>query len=150
MRKALVLIAALFMGMTAHAAQTQPTQRETVAACLVLEAGCDGTRGMTAVAWVIKNRCTDSGMTPLGVVMERRQFATMSRGAAFAYNKARKSSAWPAACAVYDRYMRGTLGKDITGGARFFESYGFKHKPRWTRKLKRTIVVGRNWFYKSL
>lgn len=125
-------------------------ERQAVAACLVLEAGGDKSRGMEAVAHVISNRSAAKNKSFYSVVTQKGQFSTMFRGPGAAIQKAKSknfAAAYPLALAIYDRMKNKTLGVDFTNGAQYFESY--KKNPLFFRRLQKTLTVGGNSFYKA-
>ncbi len=146
MRKIILFISLLIAG---NLAAKTVSEREAVAACLVLEAGGDGRRGLSGVAHVIENRSKAQNKSFYQVILARNQFATMKNGAAFAINKAktrRFAAALPEALKIVDDMRAGRLGADFTKGSLYFES--FKRNPKFFRKLTPTIRIGANAFYR--
>jgi spore germination cell wall hydrolase CwlJ-like protein len=129
-------------------AATVVSERDAVAATLVLEAGGTGERGMAAVAHVIWNRSRVSGLSPYRVVTQRGQFAVMRNGPAAAIAKARRHPEWRTALSLYGLFHNSHSSLyDFTGGATHFESFKGR-KPWWAKSMVLTVRIGGNAFYR--
>lgn len=127
--------------------------KEVIAACLILEAGGEGQRGMQAVMNVIQNRAHGDPEDFYAQTVAPHQFAVFDSARGFFFRefapvirKARKSPAWSVAKGLVERAYRNEL-PDITGGATHFAS-SRKPKPDWARDLRQTVVIGGHRFMK--
>lgn len=129
-------------------------QKEVIAACLILEAGGEGERGMQAVMNVIANRAEGNPSEFYAQTIAPHQFAGFggARGLFFRdftplVERAKRSSSWPVAKALVEKAFRNEL-PDITGGATHF----YAHKsgtPVWAKAFKKSVVIGNHTFMKE-
>jgi spore germination cell wall hydrolase CwlJ-like protein len=126
-------------------------ERETVAACLVLEAASQGLQGMRAVMAVIRNRA--HGMPELfaPTVLRQKQFSALNRVTSGreslwrATQRAKHDRMWPTALAIVDDALAATWW-DPTGGATHYTRSG--ERTAWTRSLAKTVTIGAHSFYR--
>lgn len=127
------------------------SERDTVAACLVLEAASQGDLGMRGVMAVIRNRARDLPELFAPTVLRRKQFSalnkfTSGRGTlSQAIEKAKRDRSWPRALAIVDEAAAASWW-DPTGGATHYTLS--TERNHWTRKLKRTTIIGAHAFYR--
>ncbi len=125
--------------------------RETVAACLVLEAACQGDFGMRGVMAVIRNRAGGNPELFTRTVLQRYQFSalndiTSGRTSLWrAIQRAKKDRMWSAALQIVDDAVLDSW-HDPTGGATHYTRTG--ERTRWTRSLARTTTIGAHSFYR--
>lgn len=122
---------------------------DTVAACLILEAGGEGRVGMQAVANVIANRSAKSGKSLEREALKKWQFSCfngISKEAAVA--KARKHSAWPVAAELAKEAESGAL-PDITHGATHYYAPKVCGTPAWAWKLPYCGTIGNHKFHRE-
>ncbi|MES2697295.1 MAG: cell wall hydrolase [Verrucomicrobiota bacterium] len=125
--------------------------RETIAACLVLEAASQGDFGMRAVMSVIRNR--SRGLPELFAlsVLRPKQFSalnTVTAGRmplARAIARAKNDAMWPTALAIVDDSVDASW-HDATGGATHYTRA--VERTRWTRSLAKTVTIGAHSFYR--
>lgn len=123
------------------------TDRELVAATIVLEAGGEGCTGMKAVANVIANRAARKGVRPVRVVTRPWQFSALnSKRYEFLVEKAKASPSWKFACELAALIETGELD-DITGGADHYHAANIT--PKWALAMAQTATYGRHKFYSS-
>ena len=123
------------------------TDRELVAATIVLEAGGEGLTGMKAVANVIANRAARKGVKAVNVVTRPWQFSALnSKRYGFLVEKAKESPVWEIACELAALVESGGLD-DITGGADHYHSASVT--PKWASAMAHTATYGRHRFYNS-
>ena len=126
-------------------------ERETVAACLVLEAASQGGEGMRGVMAVIRNRARGRPELFALVVLQRRQFSAFNRLTAghellvHAIQRARRDPMWERALALVEE-ARGEAWHDSTAGATHYTRS--IECTRWTRSLVKTVTIGAHSFYK--
>lgn len=122
-------------------------QAELVAACIILEAGGEGERGMLAVACVIQNRTIKDGMSAYRVVTKAGQFASMRGNEDDLIRKAKDGwpIQYPFAVMLVDKIYKKQL-TDITDCAYFFQTNNSKVQ-RWHGK--RTLIVGNHSFFQA-
>ncbi len=124
--------------------------RETIATCLILEAGTQGRSGLEAVMSVIANRAKDRPELFPSVVLSRGQFSSLNEPARARYllpryvAKAKASHMWPTALEVVESAIAGQL-VDTTNGATFYDQVG--RRPKWIRAVNRTVQIGSHVFY---
>jgi spore germination cell wall hydrolase CwlJ-like protein len=126
-------------------------ERETVAACLVLEAASQGSAGMRGVMAVIRNR--SHGLPELfePVVLKRRQFSAFNRltagyeQRAHAIQRARKDRMWENALALVEEAQSPAWHDPTVGATHYTRS---NERNRWTRSLEKTVTIGGHSFYK--
>ena len=126
-------------------------ERETVAACLVLEAASQGDFGMRGVMAVIRNRARGLPELFLMTVLRAKQFSALNKltagreTAAHAIARARRDRMWPRALAIVDDALSETW-HDPTGGATHY-TRSVERTP-WTRHLAKTVTIGAHSFYR--
>jgi spore germination cell wall hydrolase CwlJ-like protein len=125
---------------------------ETVAACLVLEAACQGMHGMRGVMAVIRNRSRGLPELFVHTVLRPKQFSSLNRvttGQESLYRalrRAKKDQMWSDAVALV-KEASGDEWSDPTYGATHFTRSGERN--RWTKNLKRTVTIASHSFYKQ-
>lgn len=129
-----------------------PTQdRETVAACLVLEAASQGELGQRGVMAVIRNRAGGRAELFAATVLREKQFSafdklTSGRESLWrALQRAKRDPTWPQALQIVDDATRDDW-RDPTGGATHYTRTG--ERTPWTRNLSRTVIIGGHSFYR--
>ena len=126
-------------------------ERETVAACLVLEAASQGGEGMRGVMAVIRNRARGLPELFAFVVLQRRQFSAFNRltaghePLAQAIQRARRDRMWECALALVEE-ARSEAWHDSTAGATHYTRSN--ERTHWTRSLVKTVTIGAHSFYK--
>ena len=126
-------------------------ERETVAACLVLEAASQGAEGMQGVMAVIRNRARGLPELFAPVVLQRRQFSAFNRLTvghellSQAIQRARNDRMWERALALVEE-ARSLAWRDPTAGATHYTRS--IESTRWTRSLVKTVTIGGHSFYK--
>jgi spore germination cell wall hydrolase CwlJ-like protein len=127
------------------------TERETVAACLILEAASQGDFGMRGVMSVIRNRSRALPELFVTTVLRPRQFSAFNRFTAGRESlaqliaRARHDPMWPVALAIVDDATH-QAWHDSTGGATHYTLSG--ERTRWTRSLVKTVTIGAHSFYR--
>lgn len=128
-----------------------PLERETVAACLVLEAANQGEFGQRAVMSVIRNRACGQPELFSTIVLQQKQFSALNRHTAGreslrrAIDRARSDPTWSQALAIVDE-ATGETWHDPTDGATHYTRTG--ERTAWTRRLARTTIIGAHSFYR--
>ena len=128
-----------------------PRERETVAACLVLEAANQGDFGMRSVMAVIRNRARGHPELFATVVLREKQFSALNRLTAGretlerALGRARRDPMWPSALTIVDDAVH-EAWHDPTGGATHYTRTG--ERTRWTQSLAKTVTIGGHSFYR--
>jgi spore germination cell wall hydrolase CwlJ-like protein len=128
-----------------------PGERETVAACLVLESASQGEFGMRGVMAVIRNRARGLPELFAPTVLRPKQFSAFNKltsgreTLAHLVARARRDRMWPTALAVVDDALTDAW-HDPTGGATHFTLSGERN--RWTRSLATTVTIGAHSFYR--
>ncbi len=140
-----------------HVPQTSSVVRKAhysdaqiVAACLVGEAGDQGTNGMVAVMNVISNRAHGNPSKFKSVVLSPKQFSMFNgRTPEDAVHKAKRHPLWPIAVAIVDKSNSKSL-KDITvGSTHYYAPKRMAGKvPSWAAELEKTITLGDHVFFK--
>lgn len=133
--------------------QYNPSQREreTLAACLILEAASQGEYGMRAVMAVIRNRAEGEPERFVPTVLRPKQFSALNRVTAgleplsAAIARARRDRMWPVALTIVEAAL-GEPWHDPTGGATHYTRSA--ERTRWTRNLARTTTIGAHSFYR--
>lgn len=126
----------------------QPYAQKVVAAVLVGEAGGEGTRGMAAVAEVIRQRGYLLHKTPLQVVQVRHAFSCLNKTSA--NNLVLRHRAAP----CYQPALR--LSSLLFSAPdqlphRTFDATHFtrkEEKPWWARGHKPVVIIGSHAFYR--
>jgi spore germination cell wall hydrolase CwlJ-like protein len=127
------------------------TERDTIAACLVLEAANQGDFGMRSVMAVIRNRAR--GMPELFsvTVLREKQFSALNKLTAGRETRngmiarARRDPMWSTALTIVDDAMHDTW-QDPTEGATHYTRTG--ERTRWTHRLAKTVTIGAHSFYR--
>jgi spore germination cell wall hydrolase CwlJ-like protein len=126
-------------------------EKETVAACLVLEAASQGEPGMRGVMAVIRNRARSLPELFASAVLSYKQFSAFNRITAgretipHAIQRAQRDRTWSLALALVDEAV--TDGwRDPTEGATHY-TRSVERTP-WTRTLARTVTIGAHSFYR--
>ncbi|MEO5958887.1 MAG: cell wall hydrolase [Opitutaceae bacterium] len=131
--------------------QLTALERETVAACLVLEAASQGTRGMRAVMAVIHNRSRGLPELFSVTVLREKQFSALNRATSGRESlvqlirRAQRDRTWPQALAIVDEAL-GDGWIDPTRGATHYTRS--VETTRWTRSLAKTVTIGAHSFYR--
>ena len=127
-----------------HYRSDEMRKLEVVVACLILEAGGEGTVGMEAVNEVIHNRAKKQNKSLYEVVTARKQFSCFNNGVEAAVAHAKKHSKWTEAT----RILKDPL-TDHTGGAQYYHTTAGKHE--WAKALlargANTVTIGHHKFY---
>jgi spore germination cell wall hydrolase CwlJ-like protein len=125
--------------------------RETVAACLVLEAASQGDFGMRGVMAVIRNRARAQPELFVPTILRPKQFSafnnvTVGREAlSRAVNRAKRDCMWSTALSIVDEAAT-SHWHDPTGGATHY-TRAVERTP-WTRTLAKTVTIGAHSFYR--
>lgn len=126
-------------------------ERETLAACLVLEAASQGEFGMRAVMSVIRNRAGGEPEHFCQTVLQPKQFSALNKVTAghetlaAAIRRARRDRVWDTAVTIVDDAVYGQW-QDPTGGATHYTRSA--ERTRWTRSLAKTTTIGAHSFYR--
>lgn len=128
-----------------------PTERETVAACLVLEAADQGDFGMRSVMAVIRNRARGLPELFAPTVLREKQFSALNKLTAGRESwtrtiaRAKRDAMWPVALAIVDEALH-EAWHDPTDGATHYTRAGERN--RWTIRLAKTVTIGAHSFYR--
>jgi spore germination cell wall hydrolase CwlJ-like protein len=126
-------------------------ERETVAACLVLEAANQGDFGMRSVMSVIRNRARGQPELFMQTVLRPKQFSALNQltagreTLARTLARARRDAMWPTALKIVDESVHDAW-HDPTGGATHYTRSG--ERTPWTRSLAKTVTIGAHSFYR--
>jgi spore germination cell wall hydrolase CwlJ-like protein len=126
-------------------------ERETVAACLVLEAASQGDFGMRGVMAVIRNRARAQPELFAPTVLRAKQFSAFNNVTegreplARAVNRAKRDCMWSTALSIVDEAVAKDW-HDPTGGATHY-TRAVERTP-WTRTLAKTVTIGAHSFYR--
>jgi len=126
-------------------------ERQTVAACLVLEAASQGDIGLRGVMAVIRNRARGLPELFATTVLRDKQFSALNKVTSgretleHAILRAQRDPTWFRAMWIVDHAMDDTWW-DPTGGATHYTRSG--ERTHWTRSLARTTVIGAHSFYR--
>lgn len=126
-------------------------ERETIAACLILEAASQGDIGLRAVMAVIRNRARGVPELFEPTVLRDKQFSALNKVTAGretlaqAINRAKRDRMWSKAVEIVDAALHESW-QDPTGGATHYTRSA--ERTRWTRSLARTAVIGAHSFYR--
>ena len=126
-------------------------ERDTVAACLVLEAASQGQPGMRGVMAVIRNRARGLPELFAPTVLRERQFSAFNpitsgrETLTHAIARAQHDRTWEVAVAIVDQALADTWN-DPTGGATHYTRSG--ENIRWTHVLAKTVTIGAHSFYR--
>lgn len=125
--------------------------RETVAACLILEAASQGDYGMRAVMAVIRNRARGLPELFAPAVLRPKQFSALNTVTAGresltrAIQRAKRDVMWFTALEIVDDALKESW-HDPTGGATHY-TRSVERTP-WTRRLAKTVTIGVHSFYR--
>jgi spore germination cell wall hydrolase CwlJ-like protein len=128
-----------------------PTEREIVAACLVLEAANQGDYGMRSVMAVIRNRARAIPELFAPTVLRQKQFSALNRLTAGreSYDKmlarARRDATWPDALKIVDDATQDTWYDPTAGATHYTRNVEQTH---WTSRLAKTVTIGAHSFYR--
>lgn len=126
-------------------------ERETIAACLILEAASQGDIGLRSVMAVIRNRARGTPELFEPTVLRKNQFSALNKVTAgretlaHAIARAKRDRMWPVALQIVDESLHSSWW-DPTGGATHYTRSA--ERTRWTRTLARTVVIGAHSFYR--
>lgn len=126
-------------------------ERDTVAACLVLEAASQGDLGFRGVMAVIRNRSRGQPELFAPTVLRRKQFSSFNQvtagrqSLAQVIDRAKRDRTWPRALAMVDLAVENAWWDPTVGATHYTLSSERNH---WTRKLKRTVIIGAHTFYR--
>lgn len=131
----------------------QPTEieKETVAACLVLEAANQGEHGMRSVMAVIRNRARGLPEIFALTVLRPKQFSALNLHTSGqeslwrVIQRAKRDRTWPLALALVEESLDDRW-QDPTGGATHYTRTG--ERTPWTRRLAKTAIIGEHAFYR--
>jgi len=128
-------------------------ERQIVAACLIGEAGGEGTKGMQAVMNVIANRAGGDPSKFAAICLKPYQFsmfnsATVSRKEKLGniVAKMAKHNRWGEALGIVDQAASGTL-KDDTKGAKYYHAPSVSPRSKPWRNLQPVTKIGSHQFY---
>ena len=125
------------------------SERETVAACLVLEAANQGEFGMRSVMAVIRNRARGFPELFAPTVLRAKQFSALNsvtagrEPMARIIARAKRDRMWPTALQLVDRALHESWD-DPTGGATHYTRSA--ERTSWTRSLAKTVTIGAHSF----
>lgn len=131
--------------------QLSDLERETVAACLVLEAANQGDYGLRAVMSVIRNRARGLPELFVPTVLREKQFSALNLQTSGretlwrAIERAKRDRTWPQALAIVDEALS-SQWQDATQGATHYTRTG--ERTAWTRRLAQTVTIGSHSFYR--
>jgi spore germination cell wall hydrolase CwlJ-like protein len=126
-------------------------ERETIAACLILEAASQGAHGMRAVMAVIRNRARGLPELFAPTTLRHKQFSafnTITSGReplSRAIQRAKADRMWNTALVVVDEALADSWS-DPTGGATHYTRS--VERTAWTRSLAKTVTIGAHSFYR--
>ncbi len=126
-------------------------ERETVAACLVLEAASQGDIGLRGVMAVIRNRARGLPELFAPAVLRHRQFSALDKvtfgreSLGSAIRRAQRDPTWAHALRIVDDATHETWWDPTHGATHYTLSAERTH---WTRSLAKTVVIGAHSFYR--
>ena len=127
------------------------SERELIAACLVLEAANQGEFGMQGVMAVIRNRARGQPELFAATVLREKQFSAFNKltagreTLARTIARARRDPTWWTALSVVNAALEESW-HDPTDGATHYTRTG--ENTRWTRSLAKTVTIGGHSFYR--
>lgn len=139
------------VSLTIPAYELTRQDRETVAACLILEAASQGDYGMRAVMAVIRNRARGLPELFAPTVLRPMQFSALNKATAgreslsHAIARAKRDIMWFTALQIVDDATSPSW-HDPTGGATHYTLSA--ERTRWTRRLAKTVTIGAHSFYR--
>jgi spore germination cell wall hydrolase CwlJ-like protein len=140
-----LIILAVMLSLSASAQYVpDPWARQIVAATLVLEASCQDTIGMVAVASVIQNRAYSRPSQIYSVVKTPYAFSALNGGNyARCVREASRDRNWPMALTITDMLYKGKL-QDVTFGATHYLPVYLDTS--WSRSMAVTRIIGDHKF----
>lgn len=126
-------------------------QRQTLVACLVLEAACQGESGMRAVMAVVHNRAGGRRDRFAAVVLRPGQFSALNRltaGRETSWRmvlRARRDSQWALAEWIVDEACSARWTDPTRGATHYTRS---SERPVWARGMRVTARIGDHVFYR--
>lgn len=156
----MVSLTVMAMLSTMPATNVTYTKEEVVAACIIAEAGGEGTIGMYAVMAVIKNRSRGS-VSPTSwynVVTKKKQFSCFNNGINSVVAKAKTHDNWKTALNFVEA-AKGNMVDPTKGATHYHVCTGpSKVSPYWThpnfggknKKCIVTAVIGRHVFLSNV
>jgi spore germination cell wall hydrolase CwlJ-like protein len=121
------------------------------ALCLWREARGEGTEGMTAVCWVIRNRTLKHGTTAYAEVVKKWQFSSITAAGdpELIVYPAMQDEQFVQAQSIIDQVFAGTV-PDPTGGATLYYATSIPFPASWNRSvITQTAHIGRQIFFKE-
>lgn len=146
--------------MMLFSSESYASPEETVAACLILEAGGEANPGMEAVMGVIKNRAKGSNDVAKweAVVLKPKQFSCFNSTTTAAIAKAKNHSKWNVALNIVRNYHNSTI--DYSKGATHYHVWtgSSKARPFWTmpkyggknKKAVEACIIGNHVFLRNV
>jgi len=131
--------------------QLSRLERETIAACLILEAASQGEFGMRGVMAVIRNRARGRPELFAPTILQPWQFSAFNANTvgrvplSRAIDRARRDRMWTTAMSLVDAAIH-DVWHDPTDGATHYTRSG--ERTRWTRRLAMTVQIGAHSFYR--
>ena len=127
-----------------HYRSDEMRKLEAVVACLVLEAGGEGTIGMEAVNEVIHNRAKKQNKSLYQIVTAPKQFSCFNAGIDKAIQRAKNHPKWTEATRILKDQLT-----DHTNGADHYHTLAVR--PSWGKTLlargANTVTIGHHKFY---
>lgn len=141
--KTSIIIAALVIVTVAFAAPSA-SDKEIVAATLILEAGGErDPRAMAAVREVIANRAKRSGKSEAQIVLAPKQFSCWNSGTASGIARAKRHAKWREALELASNKSV----TDYTRGADHYHTLAVA--PSWAKRMPKTVTIQNHIFYRS-
>lgn len=131
--------------------QITALERETVAACLILEAASQGDFGMRGVMAVIRNRARGLPELFSPTVLRQKQFSALNEVTAGreslrrAIERASRDRMWSTALAIVDDALHEQWHDPTHGATHYTRSV---ESTNWTRRLAMTVKIGAHSFYR--
>jgi spore germination cell wall hydrolase CwlJ-like protein len=128
-----------------------PLERETIAACLILEAASQGDFGMRGVMSVIRNRSRQLPELFAPTVLRPKQFSALNdvtsgrKPLRDAVQRATRDRMWKVALQIVDEASREPWHDSTQGATHYTRS---SEQIYWTRSLARTVTIGAHAFYR--
>jgi spore germination cell wall hydrolase CwlJ-like protein len=128
-----------------------PLERETVAACLILEAASQGDFGMRGVMAVIRNRARGLPELFAPTVLKQKQFSALNKVTSGreslrrAIERASRDRMWLTALAIVEDALNDVWYDPTHGATHYTRSVERTH---WTRSLAMTAKIGAHSFYR--
>lgn len=127
-------------------------QRQAIAACLVLEAACQGEAGMRAVMAVVHNRARGRPAHFATEVLRPRQFSALNevtQGQVALWRlvqRAQRDLQWSAAERLVAEACAPTWDDPTAGATHYTRS---SERPAWARSMQVTVRIGAHVFYRK-